>query len=59
MDRRSFLGKMGELGAAGIALSALPVVEACTPDKKTTVPGDKVRLGLVPGGSTTWPICSR
>ena len=42
---------MGELGAAGIALSALPVVEACTPDKKTTVPGDKVRLGLIGPGS--------
>ncbi|MCR5518715.1 MAG: Gfo/Idh/MocA family oxidoreductase [Bacteroidales bacterium] len=51
MDRRSFLGKMGGLGAAGIALSALPIVEACSPDKKAAVVGGKVRLGLIGPGS--------
>lgn len=51
MDRRSFLSKVGEIGAAGVALSALPLVEACSPDPKTTVPGDKVRLGLIGPGS--------
>lgn len=51
MDRRSFLGKVGGLGAAGVVLSALPIVEACSPDKKTAVSGNKVRLGMIGPGS--------
>ena len=51
MDRRSFLGKVGGLGAAGVVLSALPIVEACSPDKKTSVSGGKVRLGMIGPGS--------
>lgn len=51
MDRRSFLGKIGEIGAAGVALSALPIVGACAPDKEEAKPSGKVRIGLIGPGS--------
>ena len=51
MDRRSFLGKVGELGAAGVVLSALPIVEACSSEKKAAASGDKVRIGMIGPGS--------
>ena len=51
MDRRSFLGKIGEIGAAGVALSALPLAQACAPAKKEDKALTKARIGLIGPGS--------
>lgn len=51
MNRRDFLGRMGNLGAAGLAVTAIPWLEACTRDAKDVKDGDKVRIGIIGPGS--------
>ncbi len=51
MDRRDFLKQLGGIGAAGLALSAFPWLEGCTPVAKQEIKGEKVRFGIIGPGS--------
>jgi len=50
MDRRSFIGKLGGIGAAGVALSAMPLVSSCG-DAAVAASDRKVRIGMIGPGS--------
>ena len=51
MDRRAFLGKIGGIGAAGAALTAIPWFEACSPKTTAETSAEKVRIGIIGPGS--------
>lgn len=51
MDRREFLKRIGTLSAAGLALSAAPWLEGCTPEGQATIRGGRVRFGIIGLGS--------
>ena len=51
MDRRSFLGRLGAVGAAGVAASAFPWLEACAPKTTAQTAGSVARIGIIGPGS--------
>ena len=51
MDRREFMKRIGTLGAAGIALSAVPWLKGCTAAGQDEIKGGRVRFGIIGTGS--------
>lgn len=51
MDRREFLKRLGNMGAAGIALSTVPWLKGCTEAGLAEVQGGRVRFGIIGTGS--------
>ena len=51
MDRRSFIEKIGGIGAAGVALSAFPWMQSCTPEADGNVKGEVLGIGVIGPGS--------
>lgn len=51
IDRRSFFGKLGEIGLASAALSAFPWIEACTPRQADEQKNEYARIGVIGTGS--------
>jgi predicted dehydrogenase len=51
MDRREFMKRVGTLGAAGLALSAVPWLKGCTAAGQEEIRGGRVRFGVIGTGS--------
>lgn len=51
IDRRGFIGRLGGLGLAGVAMSAFPWIEACSPKTTEETGRDYTRIGFIGTGS--------
>ena len=51
INRRSFLERLGSIGALGVAAGAFPWFQACTPKATKETKGNKARIGIIGPGS--------
>lgn len=51
LGRRGFIRDLGAIGSSGLLLSAFPWLQACSPEEKAKVSGEKVRLAMIGTGS--------
>lgn len=51
LGRRGFIKDMGVIGGSSLLLSAFPWLQACSPEEKAKVAGEKVRLAVIGTGS--------